>query len=987
MRTIFVVVAILAVAIGVNAELREVGFNGYTSRLWEARDGLPDQTAQAFAQTRDGSLWIGTKGGLLRFDGAHFTTYGPDVAPAALQRGINCLLVSEDGALWIGTEGGGVLSYRGGGAFRTYPTRGGLSNQFIRSIFQDRNGTVWVGADQGLFQVSGSSLTQMDSMHGIPAIFARAIVQDKQGYIWVGGTTLLQFDGNSFLREYSLPGGPNRNLITSMYSARDGTLWLGTISGLRRLTSSGDLASVPGITSQASVIQETKGRLWIGTIGQGIFYQQAGSLFHIATGNLPSRTVNAVFEDRERNLWLGTQAGVVRLSKTPVTIVPFPGGADSSFETLSLDGRGTIWVATVTHLFRIQNETASPYTFPGLTALGIRTLLPDRQGGFWVGTDGAGLLHLNGKHIQRFSLEQRDLINNFVRAILIAKDGSLWIGTDGGLTHLDGAHSRSYDTHNGLVYFSITALLQDRIGGIWVGTSRGLAHIVRGAIVQDTVTEKLRQEQISSICQDSSGEIWFGTSSGLYGFKDGKLVHLTTAQGLVSNTIYVILDDSKGNLWIGSPNSISRIPLNELDRFQAGSQVTLTFYRDSADLESAALYSGLQPEGAVSPNGEVWFPSNKGAVRIATDKIVPTEPSPIRIDEVAAQGGKLPLDGRIVLKPGNTRLEISYAVIHLGSQESLRYRYKMDGLESWNEARGRHTAYYTHLPPGQYRFRVQAYEISNPGAVSEASILIVQEPHFYATLWFFACCAIASLSVVFAIYRLRLRQMRMRFHIVNQERARVAREMHDTVIQGCVGVSSLLEAVLEIEAADPPPHYQLLNYASEQVRNTIESAREAVWVLRSTSISSSDTAALCDELSRQVQAGSGIPVRFKATGVALEFDEFTTRELMMTVREALANAVAHANPRYIDVDVCFRSRGLKIEVRDDGRGFDPSADLSRDGHYGIVGMKERVLSLRGSFEIESNPGRGTVVRIVVPCRRSVMNGLGAGNAAKATGKN
>ncbi len=899
MRIVFVVLALLAIVSAAKPEPREVGFKGYTSRLWEARDGLPDQTAQAFAQTRDGSLWIGTKDGLVRFDGAHFTSYGTDVASPALQRGINCLLVSKDGALWIGTEGGGVIRYMDG-KFRTYPTGGGLANEFIRAIFQDRGGAVWVGADQGLFRVSGSSLVRIDSIHGTPAIFVRAIAQDKQGRVWVGGTALLEFAGNSFLREYLLPGGPSLNLITSMYSAPDGTLWVGTLSGLNRLTPSGTLAPVPGISAQVSVIREIEGRLWAGTIGQGLFYRQADRLFHISTGNLPSKTVNDVFEDGEGNLWLGTQAGVVRLSRTPVSIVPFPGGADSEFETLSDNGRGTIWVAASAHLFRIRHGAATRYTFPGLPTLRIRILLPDRRGGFWVGTDGAGLLHIDGKHIERFNIEH-GLINDFVRAIMIAKDGSLWIGTDGGLTHLEGKHSQDYDTRNGLAYFSVTALLQDRGGDIWVGTSRGLTHISRGTIVQDAATDELRQEQLWSICQDSSGEIWFATSNGLYGFKAGKLIHLTTAQGLVSNTIYTILDDSRGNLWIGSPNSISRVPLSELDGFQAGARVALTFYENSTDLDSAALYSGLQPEGAVSPNGDVWFPTNKGALRIAVDKIVPAAPSPIRIDEVTAQGQALPLGGKIVLRPGNARLEISYAVIHLGSQEGFRYRYRMEGMESWNEVFGRRTAYYTHLPPGQHRFQVQAYEIGNPGAVSEASIFIVQEPHFYATFWFLGCCVIASLSMVFAVYRLRLRQMRMRFHVVNEERARLAREMHDTVIQGCVGVSSLLEAALGVEAAEEPLRDQLLNYASEQVRATIDSAREAVWALRNMPVSGADAATLCGELARQVQVNSGIPVRCRATGEAFRLGAPATRELTMTVKEVLANAVSHARPKSIEM--------------------------------------------------------------------------------------
>src|ERR1035437_746664 len=207
----------------------------------------------------------------------------------------------------------------------------------------------------------------------------------------------------------------------------------------------------------------------------------------------------------------------------------------------------------------------------------------------------------------------------------------------------------------------------------------------------------------------------------------------------------------------------------------------------------------MQPSGAVAPNGDVWFPSSKGAVHIAAKQIVPEMPSPVVVDQVLAEGQLVPFDQEIVLRPGNGRLEITYAVTRLRSQEGLRYRYRMEGLEAWNEAFTRRTAYYTHLPPGKYRFRVQAYEVGNPGALSEASIALVQRPHFYATFWFLGCCAVALLGVGFLWYRLRLRQMKVRFQAVNEERARMAREMHDTVIQGCIGVSSLLEAALGVE--------------------------------------------------------------------------------------------------------------------------------------------------------------------------------------------
>jgi signal transduction histidine kinase len=224
----------------------------------------------------------------------------------------------------------------------------------------------------------------------------------------------------------------------------------------------------------------------------------------------------------------------------------------------------------------------------------------------------------------------------------------------------------------------------------------------------------------------------------------------------------------------------------------------------------------------------------------------------------------------------------------------------------------------------------------------------------------------AMLGVGLLLYRYRLRQMRMRFQAVAEERARLAREMHDTVIQGCVGVSTLLEAAMEVAPAEEPLRQQLVSYATEQVRATIDSARDAVWALRNTSVSAVDASALCEQIARQFESDSGIPIGCRVTGTPFKLGQQATHELMMTIREALGNAVSHASPKRIDIDVYFTERDLTIEIRDDGCGFDPRAALSRNKHYGILGMQERMQLLRGSLHIESEPARGTTVRLSVP---------------------
>ncbi len=947
-------------------------FQGYAMRVWRAQDGLPDQAIQAFAQMEDGSLWIGTREGLLRFDGIHFTDYEAPAAPAPLQRGVNCLLTSKDGSLWIGTAGGGLLRYRDG-RFQAYSAADGAANQFIRSVFQDRSGTIWIGSDQGLFRVVGAGLQRVDRRPGIPSIFVRSIVQGPRGHVWVAGTALLALSGDRPVRQYALPPGLPQNLITAMYASSQGPLWIGALSGLYELTRAGDIVRVPGLSAQVSALwQSGDGALWIGTIGRGLFHWCGQSLVHIEASSLPSNTVNAIFADREGNLWLGTGAGLVRLSHTAVSLIKLPAGTDSTFETLTADEDGTIWMATSNKVFRILKKIAKPYVFAGLPGLPIRTLQMAPHQGVWLGTDGDGLYHLTEGRVEHFSI-RNGLANDYIRAILPDRDHTLWIGTDGGLTHLEpDGHVRSYNMAAGLAYSSVTALFEARNGDIWVGTSRGLTHITHGEVLRDAVTADLGSQQIWSINQDRSGKLWIGTSTGLYGWGDGTLTHLAVAQGLASNIIYSVLCDSKDNLWLGSPNAIARVRAADLDNLRSGAQVSLTYYVGSTDMHSAQLYGGLQPEGIVAPNGDVWYPSNEGAIQIRTASIVSAPPYQVRIQDVMVNGQQVPLAQKIVLDPGTARLEISYAVVHLGPQEGFRYRYQMQGLEPWNDVGSRNTAYYTHLPAGTYRFRAEAKELGEPGGISEADIVIRQKRYFYATPWFVALCVLLGFGIAVLLYRWRLSSLNLRLHAVSEERARVAREMHDTVIQGCVGVSALLEAALGVDDSEELLRLQLLNYATDQVRSTIDEAREAIWVLRGAPDSDVGFGSLCCDLARQMQASSGIPVRYAVRGRPFRLDAAASHELLTAVHEAMINAIRHAHPNRLDVELAYTWHSLLVVVRDDGCGFSPGATFHQDGHYGILGMRERVRLLRGALDIESRSGHGTTVSIRIrrkPWRR------------------
>lgn len=949
----------------------------YTERTWQMQDGLPEQTVQAFAQTQNRYLWIGTTGGLLRFDGARFVLYNRENTPAFTENNIFSLTVARDDSLWIGTEGGGLIRYRDG-VFRSFSNNDGLSNGFVRAVYQDRKGQVWIGTDNGLFRLSGERVERVDNTDSVPALAVHAIQEDHQGQLWVGGSKLLCLHGNTSL-EYRLEGGGSENRVKSILETRDGTVWVGTISGLHRM--------VPGASDRAfHRVKETRGvvrflretsdgTLWIGTIGHGIYKYRNRRFSQItAPDNLPSNTALNLFEDAENNIWIGTQAGMLRLSKTPVRTVALPDAGDYDAETVYQDPNGDLWIAAA-NLFRFRDGKATEVRFPGINGVRIRNVFRDSAGALWIGTEGRGVFRQSGAGLVHYTTKD-GLVNNFVRAFLQGRDGSVWIATDEGVSRWRPEGFTSYQMRDGLCYFSTRSLAEDHNGDIWIGTDRGVSRLHDGSFAKDPATEGLKDEKIWAIHEDSDGGLWFGTrSGGLYRWRFGRLNHYTTAQGLANNSIYEMLEDRKGDFWISGPNGISVINRHELDVIaeDPSHPLSLTLYGISDGLETTQMYGAEKPGGVVTSRGEVWFASNKGPVRISLDPSKPSGPVPVVIDQVLADGLERSAHLPIALSPDNAKVELHYSVVLLRSQERVRFRYKLDGFDkSWTDDSSRRVAYYTNLPPGRYEFRVAAFEMNNPQQISETSVEIVQRPHFYRSWWFLGCCVLILGGAVWGGHRVQLRQLHARFQAVLNERARLAREMHDTLIQGCAGVSALLEAHSSLDGAETQAKDDLLDCARTQLRTTINESRAAVWDLRHGDGSATTIEPLLGNMTRQISHESGVPVEYQLLGKPFDLDQSTAHELLMVVREALHNAVRHGQPTKVQLNISFAENECSVQIRDNGIGFDPALVLSSsNGHYGLVGIRERVKRLGGNFVLTSRSGEGTDLSFRVPRRPSV----------------
>ncbi len=944
----------------------------YTPRLWQMQDGLPEQVVQAFAQTSDRYLWIGTTGGLVRFDGERFLTFDRGNTSEFSDNNVFCLTVTRNNTLWIGMEGGGLIRYRDG-VFHAFSSNDGLTNAFVRVVYEDGEGKIWVGTDSGLFLLSGDRLRRVDNSTNIPAIAIHAIHQDRRGEMWVGGSKLLRLTSASAL-EYSLGGEVSQNRVKSITETQDGTVWVGTISGLQRMgPADSSFKPVPEVKGTVRVMREmSDGTLWIGTIGRGVVTYRDHHFSEILVPDpMPSNTVLNLFEDVEKNIWIGTQGGMLRLIRTPVRTVKLPDAADSDAETVYQDRTGDLWVAAV-NLFRVHDGKAAPYNFPGISGVRVRNVFRDRDGALWIGTEGRGAYRQIGKEFVHYSTEN-GLVNNFVRAFLQGRDGSVWIATDEGVSRWRPQGTTNFQMLDGLAYFSTRSLLEDRRGDIWIGTDRGVSRLHGDVFETDGATEALKNEKVWAIHEDSDGGLWFGTrTGGLYRWRSGTMSRYTVAEGLASNSIYEILEDGKNNLWISGPNGISAVSRRELDAIadHPSQPVALTLYGVSDGLETIQMCGGEKPAGVLTTEGEVWFPSSKGPVRVSVGAPLLSKPAPVVIDQIIADGLQFPSTSEISLSPDNAKLEVHYGVVLLRSQERIRFRYRLEGFDkAWSDASPARVAFYTNLPPGHYQFRVTAFEMNNPEQVAATSLKIFQKPHFYRTPWFLTCAVLLLAASVWGVYEFRLGQLHGRFQAVLSERNRLAREMHDTLIQGCASVSALLEAHSSLTQNRSDGNGDLLDCARTQLRSTIEEARQAVWGLRSMSETTTDITSLLCKMAEQFTHEFSVPVEFHSSGASFTLDQSVVHEVLMVSREGLYNAIRHAQPSKVELAVNFEPTFCRIIVRDNGAGFDP-AILSGlpENHYGLIGMQERVERIGGKFSLSSAAGRGTDLSIEVPRR-------------------
>jgi signal transduction histidine kinase/ligand-binding sensor domain-containing protein len=947
----------------------------YTRTLWTQENGLPQDTVRAITQTKDGFLWLGTDEGLAEFDGYDFVDFNKENG-ALPNNSIAALWASSDGSLWIGTPGG-LTRYKDR-KFTTFTKKDGLPDTFINSITEDRSGAIWVAAGIYVSRFQNGKFTNYSPSQGSPVEGLRIVYYGRDGNVYAAGYAGVgRFDGTRFV-SVAEPSDMG-TVVTTVVQDRQGNLWIGGSGGLLMHTPAGKLRlyqTKDGLPDSfvRAVWEDRDGNLWAGTNG-GLARLENGRFVSDQKANAQERGwVRSLYEDVEGNLWVGMNSGLARLQDDIFTIYGGSEGLPSDKPTTVFqDRRGKIWIGFQDRgLMEFGSGQPRTYTtLDGLPSNEIFSIREDRRGDLLIATrDGPS--RMRDGHFSTLVVD--DPFNRQITFDFFEDHaGKLWVAGPGGLSELLSGHSRNVIPGGTLLNTDFVVLCETRDGSLWAGSyGQGLWRLKNGESRLYTTADGLSSNQIRSLVEGSEGTLWVGTfDGGLNGFRDDRFFHATTREGLLSDNIAHVEDDGQGSLWLSTTRGICRVRKQELQDLAAGK--TRSVHPENfgvADGLRSAQCAPAYPTsrgGTKTSDGRLWFPTSSGLAVLDPRDRKPSVSRPvIHLLEATVDGHPLPLKEGVTVPPGNGRAQFRYAGIHLSAPEQVRYSYRLEGLDpEWVNSVARRVTNYNSLPHGQYRFVVRASVIRGPS--SETSFAFELQPHFYETPWFRYLCILAAAAGIWALYQLRVRQMRERFSMVLEERARLAREIHDTLAQGFVGVSSQLDAVALTLNGHMDVARKHLDLARKMVRHSLTEARRSVMDLRASALEGHDLSAAISQAAPHWTAGSPVQVRVDVEGPNRKLPEEMEQHLLRIAQEAVTNVVKHAHANKVRIRLQMAQRKLSLLVADDGRGFEQTEAFSElGGHFGLLGMRERAERLGGELQLHSEPGHGTQVEVTVP---------------------
>lgn len=947
----------------------------YLHRVWQAQEGLPGTSITFIRQTSDGYLWVGTQDGVVRFDGVRFTP---------LMELVNA----------------------------------GLGDFWARQMVEDGDGVKWLlGPDQRLVRVDSNGAHTISAEDGMTAEFSCIANEKGGGILACTADGLVRIRGNQ--KQVFHAREPFLWHPTAACEAGGGNVWL--VAGSTVWTWNGETFSpykttpeLNGSTFRA-IVCDGDG-IWVGS-SKGVLHIRGNrERLYTQKDGLASTVVLSLTRGVHDTLWIGTRNGFSRLANGIIENFSYEDGLSQKIVfAIREDREGSLWVGTGHGLNQFVDGAAVRYTKrEGLPSDNVGPLLEDRQGRLWAGTLDAGLARFDGRRFRAVPA----LTMRHVAALAEGSNGTLWVATDSGVARIqDGQATTLYSVASGLPADNVRAVFVDHKGNLWAGTEKGPAILKDSAFVQPPQLSTLRwpvvavgqaadgdmlfaleragiwsfdgekvhklddREQlpfddINAIFTDASGTTWIGSNgSGLGMIHNGNFKRFPLRDGVPDSEIYGFASDGKGRLWLAGSKGFYSIDAEVLQALRNGttSRLKTVAYWQQEGLRTLQGTPNVSPVGGATRDGKVWFSTGRGLIAFEADLGARNIKVPVAISSVTVNG--VDQDSRTLheLPPGSNNLEIDYTALTYLASQRIQFRYLLEGFDrNWIQAGARREAFYTNLPPGPYRFRVMACSDSFPCNEAVEPLAFEVLPHFYQRGRFAVLVALAIAGIIFAAYRLRMNKLKTQFALVLAERNRIARELHDTLIQGYSGITMQLQALTgRMHSEDDR---QMLHEIILEAGQCLQDTRRSVAGLRAGVGSSAGLSQAIAIAARQAaDPQQDVRLALKLEDRHQELPAEVKYNLVCIAQEAVTNAVKHSGAQDISVDLDCSGAELKLIIEDNGCGIAKNG-MSSNGHYGMIGMRERAAQIGAQLKITSVPAKGTKVFLRLPLPKDARTG-------------
>ena len=974
---------VLLIAQPAHSQLHTLDVSQYLRTSWTAQDGYFKGIAGQMAQTADGDIWILSSNGLLHFDGARFVEWTPPAGGSLPGKPPSALLASRNGSLWL--AGHGLAELRNNGTWHRYHE---LDSASLVNLAEDKDGVVWaaVGDRSGpdscsLFRILHET-AECYKRPELAGLDLTTLYADEAGRLWASSKIGIW---------KILPGPPrliqNTPSVDAFCEDSDGSLLYTSSGPVWKLSnesrSENYLGKVEGNRINGwAMLRDRDGSLWIGTSGEGIVHLHEGRVDHFSSfDGLSSDDVNGLFQDREGNVWVMSPDGIDKFMKPAVPRMTRKQGLSSdSVTSVLIDRRGETWIGTDNglnelanwHLVQPSAQFRNRFAAALLQTHTGRLLIAPLDGNKTIASGHGRIVH-DGNY--------RSWLEGYRRVFALVEDrrGTLWaVSRELGLLHLDenGNLIKAFNTgHFG--DYPLSVAFDPKRDGVWFTTHQGELLFLKG----DKILERYGAPnglgygpvRVSEV--DEDGGIWITTKIGLAHLKDGKISLLGRKNGLPCDALHWMRRDQDHNVWLYTECGLVSFTEDDLTSWikQPSHTVTITHYLDNTEgVESNANGGWFTPLTALTQDGRILFAMQTGLGVLDPRHLEQNLlPPPVHIEGISADGHQIDKSRRASLPAKTSTIHITYTAFSFVAPRKVRFRYKLQGYDKdWSPPVSLRDATYTNLPPGNYSFKVIA--CNNDGIWNElgATLDFAVLPAWYQTLWFWITSAIFLLGMAFALYLVRIRSLERHIHLRFAERAsermRIAREMHDTLIQALQGLI-LSFSNYATQSSAPPEAQRNMERSIELADQLLASGRDRIRDLRGEPQEPESLLQRIDTIIESLFESLRTRVRLVVDEEQRQLKAIAEEEILQITREALTNAARHSGANAIQVRVSFERNRLRVIIEDNGLGMDATESVARrDGHFGLVGMRERAEVIGGRLTIRSALGQGTAIELSVP---------------------